>query len=155
VLALQGNQLEGVMERTPRRPPEDANPLRLAGVTVKAVDQIGLAVREEVAETADGIVRGANEVADNLRMLAITIREHSKIAGEHVADFCNRATAVLDGVRDVEAKLRAGLHETQRNETELKASLAIEQPLPDEIGTVPPDEFQLKVAPRPTSQRRD
>jgi predicted transcriptional regulator len=104
---------------------------------------------------SDGIVRGANEVADNLRMLAITIREHSKIAGEHVADFCNRATAVLDGVRDVEAKLRAGLHETQRNETELKASLAIEQPLPDEIGTVPPDEFQLKVAPRPTSQRRD
>ena len=35
------------------------------------------------------------------------IREHSKIANEHVSGFCEKATTVLEGVRDLHMKLEA------------------------------------------------
>lgn len=85
--------------------PVKADPIRLASATIQAVDRIGAATSEEIEKTADEITRGATEIAEKLRALATAIREHSKIANEHVSDFCNKATAVLEGVRDLQMKL--------------------------------------------------
>jgi hypothetical protein len=110
------------MEQTPRQSPADTNPLRLANTTIKAVDRIGLVASDQIGQTADEVVRGANEVADNLRTLASAIRGHSKIAGEHVAEFCNKATSVIESMRDLQARVISGEHEIIRNETELTDS---------------------------------
>jgi hypothetical protein len=85
--------------------PAKVDPIRLASATIQAVDRIGAATSEEIEKTADEIMRGASEIAEKLRALAIAIREHSKIANEHVSGFCNKATSVLEGVRDLQMKL--------------------------------------------------
>jgi hypothetical protein len=85
--------------------PTQADPLRLASATIQAVDRIGEATSEEIEKTADEITRGAAEIAEKLQELARAIREHSKIANEHVATFCEKATSVLEGVRDLQVKL--------------------------------------------------
>jgi hypothetical protein len=85
--------------------PGKADPIRLASATVQAVDQIGTATSEEIEKTADEIMRGATEIAEKLRELADAIRAHSKIANEHVSGFCDKATSVFEGVRDLQSKL--------------------------------------------------
>jgi hypothetical protein len=87
------------------------DPLRLASATIQAVDRIGEAAAEEINGAADELIRGANEIAAKLRELAEAIRGHSKIAHEQVAVFCDRATSVLDGIRDLPGRLA----ETERD----------------------------------------
>jgi hypothetical protein len=87
--------------------PAKSDPARLASATIQAVDRIGAATSEEIEKTADEIMRGATEIAERLRALAGAIREHSKIANEHVSGFCDKATSVLEGVRDLQQKLEA------------------------------------------------
>jgi len=82
-----------------------ADPHKLASATIQAVDRIGEAAAEEINEAAGELIRGANEIAAKLRELAEAIRGHSKIAHEQVADFCDRATSVLDGIRDLPGRL--------------------------------------------------
>jgi hypothetical protein len=95
----------------PRRPsvyaPANTNPLRLASATVQAVDQLGVATAAEIERTADEIMRGATEIAAKLRELANAIRQHTEIASEQVAGFCNRATSVFEGVVELQQKLAA------------------------------------------------
>jgi hypothetical protein len=93
--------------------PTKADPMRLASATVQAVDRIGAATSEEIERTADEIMRGATEIAEKLRALASAIREHSKIANEHVSDFCDKATSVLEGVRDLQLKLEINKDEVK------------------------------------------
>jgi hypothetical protein len=50
--------------------------------------------------------------------LAAAIREHSRIANEHVTGFCNKATSVLDGIRNLQQKL-----EVNGSEAEEKAAV--------------------------------
>jgi hypothetical protein len=85
--------------------PTKTDPIRLANATIQAVDRIGEATSEEIERTADEILRGATEIAEKLRDLANAIRAHSKIANEHVAGFCDKATSVFDGIRDLKQKL--------------------------------------------------
>jgi len=87
--------------------PAKVDTIRLASATIQAVDRLGAATSEEIEKTADEIMRGATEIADKLRALASAIREHSKIANEHVSGFCFKATSVLEGVRDLQLKLEA------------------------------------------------
>jgi hypothetical protein len=96
--------------------PVKADPIRLASATIQAVDRIGAATSEEIEETADEIMRGATEIAEKLRALATAIREHSRIANEHVAGFCNKATLVLEGVRDLQLKLDVNENGAEGNE---------------------------------------
>jgi hypothetical protein len=104
------------------RPSANAGPLKLATITIEAVDRIGLAACGEIEKTADDIVCGANEIADNLRNLAIAIREHSKVASAHVTEFCNRATTVIEGVHDLQDRLFAGQREAEAEQTEGRKS---------------------------------
>ena len=97
--------------------PAKADPIRLASATIQAVDRIGAATSEEIEKTAEEITRGATEIAEKLRALASAIREHSKIANEHVSDFCNKATSVLEGVRDLQLKL-----ENNQSQAEIEKS---------------------------------
>jgi hypothetical protein len=92
------------------------DPLRLASATIQAVDRIGAATAEEIEKTADEIMRGATEIAEKLRALAYAIREHSKIANEHVSGFCSKATSVLEGVRDLQLKLEVNGSEAEERE---------------------------------------
>ena len=85
--------------------PANTNPLRLASATVQAVDQLGVATAAEIERTADDIMRGATEIAAKLRELANAIRQHTEIASEQVAGFCNRATSVFEGVVELQQKL--------------------------------------------------
>jgi hypothetical protein len=96
--------------------PAKVDPIRLASATIQAVDRIGAAASEEIEKTADEIMRGATEIAEKLRALATAIREHSKIANEHVSGFCNKATSVLEGVRDLQLKLEVNESKAEENE---------------------------------------
>ena len=140
------------MDQTPRQSTRAANPLRLATTTIKAVDQIGLVACDKIGQTADEVVRGADEVAYNLRKLANTIREHSKIASEHVAEFCSKATSVMEGVRDLQGVI-AGEHEMVRDETELRESEDIELPLPEATKTGPVNGHHREMAPGQARRR--
>jgi hypothetical protein len=102
--------------------PVKADPLRLANATIAAVDRIGAATSEEIERTADEIMRGATEISDKLRALASAIREHSKIANEHVSGFCYKATSVFEGVRDLQLKLETDLSGMQENRPEEDSS---------------------------------
>jgi hypothetical protein len=113
--------------------PTKSDPVRLASATIQAVDRIGEATSEEIERTADEVMRGATEISEKLRALASAIREHSKIANEHVSGFCEKATTVFEGVRDLQLKL-------DRN----KVSIAEEQvqdlpPLPSLVRKGPAD----------------
>jgi hypothetical protein len=98
--------------------PARADPIRLASATIQAVDRIGAATSEEIEKTADEIMRGATEIAEKLRALASAIREHSKIANEHVSGFCDKATSVLEGVRDLQSKLEGNGSDADANQVE-------------------------------------
>jgi hypothetical protein len=92
---------------------DKADPIRLASATIQAVDRIGDAASEEIEKAADEIKRGATEIAEKLGELANAIREHSKIAHEHITKYCDNATAVLEGVRDLQAKLELSGRKTE------------------------------------------
>jgi predicted transcriptional regulator len=89
-------------------PPRTRDPLALAGVTVQAVDQIGESAAVEIEQAASAVVDAADVVAGKLRKLAAAVREHSKIAGEQVADFVNRSTSVIETIRALQERLDAG-----------------------------------------------
>jgi hypothetical protein len=108
--------------------PAKVDPIRLASATIQAVDRIGAATSEEIEKTADEIMRGATEIAEKLRTLASAIREHSKIANEHVSGFCSKATSVLEGVRDLQLKL-----EVNGSDAEEKKAVEDTSPLPSLI----------------------
>jgi hypothetical protein len=81
------------------------DPIALAGITMKAVDQIGESAAVEIEEAAIQLETAAGEVAANLRKLATAVRAHSRIAGEHVEEFCNRSTTVIETIRTLQARL--------------------------------------------------
>jgi hypothetical protein len=112
--------------------PTKVDPLRLASATIQAVDRIGEATSEEIEKTADEIMRGATEISEKLRALATAIREHSKIANEHVSDFCNKATSVLEGVRDLQLKLEVNERKAEEDKAAEDSS-----PLPSLVGKGP------------------
>jgi hypothetical protein len=140
------------MGQTPRQSRADAN-LRLGTTTIKAIDRIGLVACDQIGQAADEVVGGADEVAYNLRTLASAIREYSKIASEHVAEFCLKATSVLEGVRDLQARVIAGEHDIVRDETELKESVEMELPLPEATKTVAANEHHREMAPGQAARR--
>jgi hypothetical protein len=98
--------------------PVQHDPLRLVNATIQAVEKIGLSTSEEIDKTADELVRGANQVADELRRLASAVREHSKVAGDHVTEFCNKATTVLEVVRDLQDKVMVNGRADEQPEAE-------------------------------------
>jgi len=93
--------------------PDKADPIRLASATIQAVDRIGEAASEEIEKAADEILRGATEIAQKLGALANAIKEHSKIAHAHITKYCDNATAVLEGVRDLQARLEVSGRKTE------------------------------------------
>ena len=109
-----------------------ADPIRLASATIQAVDRLGAATSEEIEKTADEIIRGATEIAEKLRALASAIREHSKIANEHVSGFCSKATSVLEGVRDLQLKL-----DVNESDAEEKEAVEDTSPLPSLVRNGP------------------
>jgi hypothetical protein len=141
------------MEQTPRQRTRAANPPRIATTTIKAIDQIGLVACDQIGQAADEVVRGADEVAYNLGTLASAIREHSKIASEHVVEFCNKATSVLEGVRDLQVRVIAGEHEIVRDEIELKETEGTEPPLPEATKTGPAKGHHREMAPGQAPRR--
>jgi hypothetical protein len=88
-------------------PPRARDPLALAGVTVQAVDQIGESAAHEIEEAAAAVELAAGEIGTKLRKLAAAVREHSKIAGEQVADFVDRSTSVIETIRALQERLAA------------------------------------------------
>jgi hypothetical protein len=94
--------------------PRARDPIALAGITITAVDQIGESAAFEIEKAATQLEAGAVEVADKLRRLATAVREHSRIAGEHVEEFCSRSTTVIETVRTLQARL-AGKDQEQED----------------------------------------
>jgi hypothetical protein len=96
-----------VAEYPAAQPPADADALRLASVTVRAVDQIGMKAADEIVAAAQSIRAGAEEIATNLEQLADAVRGHCKTAGEHVGEFIAKTTDVLETIRGVQGRLAA------------------------------------------------
>jgi hypothetical protein len=111
-------------QETTRSSPE-ADPLRLAGVTIRAVDQIGAVAAEEIERAADELGRRSNEIINDVRKLADSIRSHTKATRDRVSDFCDKATSIVEGVRELQEKLRPGEPGSQQEQT-----AEIELPLP-------------------------
>jgi predicted transcriptional regulator len=91
----------------PPAPPRAADPLKLAGITVQAVDQIGESAAHEIEQAAAAVEEAAGEIGTKLRKLAEAVREHSRIAGEHVAEFVDRSTSVIETIRALQERLEA------------------------------------------------
>jgi hypothetical protein len=87
--------------------PRARDPIALAGVTVQAVDQIGESAAAEIDQTAEALEEAASKIGTELRKLAAAVREHSRIAGEHVAEFVNRSTSVIETIRTLQERLDA------------------------------------------------
>lgn len=85
--------------------PASADPMRLATVTMQAVDRIGAATAEQIETTAVELEIGAKEVADKLRELGAAIRGHSELASKHITDYCEKAMSVLENVATLQVKL--------------------------------------------------
>ena len=93
--------------------PTKADPIRLASATIQAVDRIGETTSEEIERTANDITQGAAEIAAKLQELANAIREHSKIANDHVTQYCEKATSVFDGIRRLQETLEKNDRKTE------------------------------------------
>jgi hypothetical protein len=104
--------------------PKTVDPLKIAKITIKAVDQIGEHAATEIDAAATQIRAGAEEVAGKLEQLAEAIREHSRIASEHTACFVGKATQVLETVRALDAGLRQKNGETNGRDHEGRPSPA-------------------------------
>jgi predicted NBD/HSP70 family sugar kinase len=85
--------------------PRAKDPIALAGITVQAVDQIGEAAAAEIEQAAESLERAAQEIGAKLRALSAAMRDHSKVAGGHVEEFCGKATALVEGVRAWQERL--------------------------------------------------
>lgn len=83
------------------------DPIQMAELTVRAVDQIGAAASAEIDKAAEELISESQKVAEKLHDLAAAIREHSRIAGEHVAAYCAHSTNVLETVRKLQEGLKA------------------------------------------------
>lgn len=111
--------------------PKTVDPLAIARITIKAVDQIGERAAAEIDEAATQLRAGAEEVAGRLEQLAEAIREHSRIASEHTACFVGKATQVLETVRALDAGLRQKNGETNGRDDHEGRSIA-----PDDSGSL-------------------
>jgi len=85
--------------------PRTTHTLRLAGATIQAVDQLGVATCDEIEKAAEELERSAAEIAHKLRELAASIRDQTKIASAQVAGFCDKANGVLEGLSELQQKL--------------------------------------------------
>jgi hypothetical protein len=81
------------------------DPIKLANITIKAVDRIGGAAATEIEDAARCLEEAAAKIAENLRELAGAVREHSRVAGEHVEQFCGKATSVIESIRALQERL--------------------------------------------------
>jgi hypothetical protein len=98
--------------------PMNLNPLRLADVTIKAVDQLGVVIADEIEKTAGDIMRGANEIASKLHEWANVIRQRTEIANQQVESFCARATSMFGAVVELREQLGLNDHESEVDEAE-------------------------------------
>jgi hypothetical protein len=87
--------------------PRARDPIALAGVTVQAVDQIGESAAAEIDTTAEALEDAAIKIRNELRTLAAAVREHSRIAEEHVAEFVKRSVSVIEMTRALKERLDA------------------------------------------------
>ena len=89
----------------PAPPPRARDPIAMAGLTVKAVDQIGEAVAIEIEKAAQSLLKSADETAAQLHDLARSVRQRSQIEGERVAEFVNKSTNIIETVRLMQSAL--------------------------------------------------
>jgi predicted transcriptional regulator len=94
------------------RPTTD--PLHLAPVTLKAVEEVGARAAAEIRETAESIRQDADAVAQNLEQLAAAITEHTREAGDHVSKFLARTKTVVETVRGLQQPPEGSVVEGER-----------------------------------------
>ena len=82
-----------------------SDPVEMATLTVRAVDQIGAAAASEIEKAANALEQRASEIAEKLRNLAAAVREHSQLAGASVSEFCEKSTSVIETIRALQERL--------------------------------------------------
>lgn len=78
---------------------------QLLGMVPQAVDQISADAATQIEGTAKQLVENAQLVAEKLQKLAEAIREHGRIAEEHVSKFCGDAKHILDVAARLQTRL--------------------------------------------------
>lgn len=87
----------------------DEKNIKIAEVTLKAVDQIGEAAAKEIEALAANILQDAEDLASQLTDLAGTMRQHTITAAGMVADFVKRSATTTSLIRDLEERLRTDM----------------------------------------------
>jgi hypothetical protein len=94
-----------VVQYAPKKYQPQSDPIQLAGVTVEAVDRIGVQAADEIDSAAQQVRDGAEEIARKLEYLANAIREHTKLASQSVAEYVTKTTEVMTTIRGLQDKL--------------------------------------------------
>ncbi len=81
------------------------DPIRVADMISKAVDQIGEDAADQIEKTAAAIEAAAKEKADKLRVLANAMREHTRMAAADIAEFSAKTTSVFQTIHGLQAKI--------------------------------------------------
>lgn len=71
----------------------------------QAVDQVSADAATQIEATAKSVLDDAQVVADKLNKLALAIREHGRLATEHVAQYCGRTKHTMETVAQLQANL--------------------------------------------------
>jgi uncharacterized membrane protein YqiK len=78
-------------------------------MTIQAVDEIGETAAIKIEAAADAFERkakaDAERIANNMRQLAETIREHGKVASAHIKTHCDRSEDVGATVKELAERI--------------------------------------------------
>lgn len=96
-------------------PPVRADPARMAGLTVRAVDQIGNGAARDIDAVADKLEADAAEGVAKLRRLSDALREHSRIAGDYVGGVLADLADVVSTSRELQSRLDAAARKSDGN----------------------------------------
>jgi len=89
-----------------------------------AVDQVCSETATRIEATAKQVIEDAQAVAEKLNELALAVREHGRIATEHVAQYCARTKHTMETVARLQENLVNGgadaeIHTTIESTAEL------------------------------------
>jgi|SRR5882672_3394015 len=71
----------------------------------QAVGQVCDETAVQIESTASQVIEDAQVVATKLRELALAVREHGRIATEHVTNYCGKSKHALDTISRLQADL--------------------------------------------------
>lgn len=84
----------------------NVDPLKLAAMTPAQIGRIGEATAHALEQAADEHMRAAEFIANDMRLLARWMREHSTTVNKEVIEFCSKSVTVVETLERLERVMR-------------------------------------------------